>query len=153
MNWQAILLLHTAATFFMTGLIATIQILHYPLIAASADPCAATRFHLRRAGPLIAPVMLLEAGTGALLLASPVAGPTLSASLGALTVIWASTFAIQVPLHRRLAAGGPGAPRAAAQLVATNWIRTVAWAARALCVAAILADFWGVGSPARIAAW
>jgi hypothetical protein len=51
-------------------------------------------------------------------------------------VIWLSTALLQVPRHRALEAGfDPAAHRA---LVATNWIRTVAWTARGFLLLACL---------------
>lgn len=51
------------------------------------------------------------------------------AGLPLLAAIWLSTALVQVPCHRRLAAGFE--PRTARRLVRTHWIRTVAWSARA----------------------
>jgi hypothetical protein len=44
-------------------------------------------------------------------------------------VIWLSTALLQVPRHNQLGAGFDAPAHQA--LVATNWIRTVAWTARA----------------------
>jgi hypothetical protein len=44
-------------------------------------------------------------------------------------VIWISTFAVQVPLHRKLTAGFDVQTHRV--LVRSNWIRTVAWTMRA----------------------
>ena len=50
-------------------------------------------------------------------------------AFGLVVVNWLSTGLVQVPLHRKLALGyDAGAIR---RLVVTNWIRTVAWTARA----------------------
>jgi hypothetical protein len=51
-------------------------------------------------------------------------------------VIWASTALLQIPAHGRLASGFDAS--AAATLVSSNWIRTVAWSARGAIVAAML---------------
>ncbi|MGI4755977.1 MAG: hypothetical protein ACRYGF_03920 [Janthinobacterium lividum] len=47
-------------------------------------------------------------------------------------VIWLSTALLQVPLHNRLQARHSVAD--AKRLVATNWVRTVAWSIRAALV-------------------
>jgi hypothetical protein len=47
-----------------------------------------------------------------------------------------STFAVQVPLHARLAAGFD--PQAHRRLVLTNWWRTAAWSLRSLLALWIL---------------
>ena len=56
-------------------------------------------------------------------------------SLCLLAVVWISTFAVQVPLHRRLAEGYDAARHR--RLVLSNWIRTLAWTARAVLVLTI----------------
>jgi hypothetical protein len=57
-----------------------------------------------------------------------VRGPLFLGSLVLIATIWAITFAVELPLHRRLGAGfDAGAHRA---LVLTNWARTLAWTAR-----------------------
>lgn len=58
------------------------------------------------------------------------------AGLDLIGVIWLSTRLLQVPQHRVLEAGSdPGAHRV---LVASNWIRTVAWTARGILLLALL---------------
>lgn len=141
MDWQIVLILHAAATWYMTGLVAAVQAFHYPALAEAAEDRRVFEAHVRRAGPVIAPVMLFEAGSGLALLASPLSGPLLQTAFGLLALIWISTFAIQVPLHRSLCGGQCADRRAAARrLVATNWIRTAAWAARAGLVTAALIE-------------
>ena len=49
--------------------------------------------------------------------------------LAVLALIWVSTFAVQVPLHARLASGFDRAVWH--RLVVTNWLRTLAWTVRA----------------------
>jgi hypothetical protein len=55
-------------------------------------------------------------------------------SLGLIGVNWLSTAIVQVPLHRRLEQGFEAG--AHGRLVATNWVRTGAWTARGVLVAA-----------------
>ena len=47
-------------------------------------------------------------------------------------LIWASTFLVQVPLHEVLARGFDA--EAHSRLVASNWLRTFLWSARAVLV-------------------
>ncbi|NIR37604.1 MAG: hypothetical protein GWN07_37935, partial [Actinobacteria bacterium] len=54
-----------------------------------------------------------------------------------LAVALGSTVLVQVPLHRRLAEGHDR--RTAERLIATNWVRTVAWSLRGLLLAWVLA--------------
>ena len=63
------------------------------------------------------------------------------AGLVLLTIIWASTLALQVPRHSRLQRGFHTASHRA--LVRSNWIRTAAWSARSLLVLAMVAAAMG----------
>ena len=92
-----LLLSHTFATVFMTGLIWFVQIVHYPLLASVGCESYAgyQQQHEQRTGWLVAPVMLLELATGILLVFY---GPErdrsswLIVNLALLAVIWLSTF-------------------------------------------------------------
>ncbi|MBL0921369.1 MAG: hypothetical protein IBJ10_04475 [Phycisphaerales bacterium] len=127
-----LLSVHLLATVYMTGLVWFVQVVHYPLFAAVGAEAFPSyeRSHVERAGWAVGPAMLVELATAATLLASPgILGVTAPAIGGALLlVIWASTWAAQVPLHRRLMGGFDA--RAAALLVRSNWVRTGAWSAR-----------------------
>lgn len=138
-----VLLLHAAATLLMGGVAWFVQLVHYPLFAAAgADrfPAYAVE-HQRRTTWLVAPLMLAEAGTAVALLARtpPGVAPALAwAGAAALAAVWASTFLLQVPRHRLLAAAWD--ERAASGLVTTSAVRTAAWTARAGLVLAMLAQ-------------
>jgi len=54
-----------------------------------------------------------------------------------LFVLWISTALFQVPLHRRLERAHD--PVAIRRLVATNWVRTITWSARAVLVVWLVA--------------
>ena len=60
-------------------------------------------------------------------------GESVTMVTGLIFVIWLSTAILQVPLHRKLELGGYDA-RVIRRLVATNWLRTLAWSARAVLV-------------------
>lgn len=135
-------MVHAGATWFMTGLIWFVQIVHYPLLGAvPADALPAyEKAHQRRTTWIVGPVMLLEASSAFLLVWLPhgeFAGTTLRWSgLALLSLIWVSTFAVQVPLHTKLTAG---LDRAVWQrLVASNWLRTIAWSVRGIIALFIL---------------
>jgi hypothetical protein len=121
----------------MAGIIWFVQVVHYPLFALAGRESFGLyeAQHATRTGWVVAPLMCVELGTTLLFLFSrlrPAAVPAVYGWVGAALVllIWLSTFFVQVPLHNRLSAGYD--PAAAAQLVATNWVRTVAWTARAI---------------------
>lgn len=136
----AFLLIHAAATWFMTGLIWFVQIVHYPLfIAVGKDDFPAyEREHQRRTTLVVAPVMLIELATAATLCFRTAGTDRTLALTGAalLAVIWASTWLLQVPLHNRLGTGHQ--PHLIRRLATSNWLRTASWTARAALAAALL---------------
>ncbi len=129
----SLLTVHAAVTWALTGLIHTIQWVHYPLFknVGPADFPEFHRQHTTRITRLVAPLMLAEILTAGWLLLKTTANPPLFlASLPPLVLVWISTALLQVPLHNRLANGfNPAVHR---RLVLTNHIRTFAWTLRAL---------------------
>lgn len=130
---RALLAANLGPAFFLTGLIWTIQIVHYPLFdrVGPATFPAYESAHTARITPLVGPLMLFELVAAiALVFARPPAIPawTTRTALALVALIWASTFLLQVPRHAQLAAGFDAAAHAA--LLASNWIRTAAWSAR-----------------------
>lgn len=137
----SVLLIHTAATWFMVGIIWFVQINHYPLFAKVGVDYFSDyeTAHTRLTGYVVMPPMLTEAATMAWLIAFP--PPAISSALlwpaaGLLVVVWGSTFLLQVPAHQRLTKGFDGASHRT--LVATNWIRTAAWSLRGALALAML---------------
>jgi hypothetical protein len=138
----ALMLGHAVSTWFLTGLIWTIQVVHYPLFAMAdrgtyADFAAA---HNHRITPLVGPPMVLEALLAVWLAVDPPAGIPrwwTWTGLALVGVVWTSTALLQVPQHGRLAAGFDA--QAHAWLVASNWVRTIAWTLRAAIATAMLA--------------
>ena len=115
----------------MAGLIWFVQVVHYPMIASfdRENFAAHEKEHCDRTGLVVVPLMLGEIFTFALLLVEGVRSNAFLLSGLLLAIIWTSTFFLQVPLHRALLQGwNAGAHR---RLVATNWIRTLAWTGRA----------------------
>lgn len=132
---------HAAATWFMAGVIWFVQLVHYPLMceARSGDYPRFQREHERRTGWVVVPAMFAELGCAiVLVMGATTQDENALAVMGAvlLALIWISTFAVQVPLHRRLGRGFD--PLAHRRLVATNWVRTIAWSARAILAALLL---------------
>ena len=131
---RLVFLLHVLATLTMFGAIWIVQIVHYPLfslVGAESWP-SYSGAHQFRITFVVGPAMALELATAvALLVARPAAFPLWAVVAGALLVgvIWASTAFVQVPLHNALS--GAFDADAHARLVATNWVRTLAWTARA----------------------
>jgi hypothetical protein len=133
-----ILLAQVISTWFLVGLIWTIQIVHYPLFAAvGVDRFVAYEAsHTRLITWVVGPVMLVEAATAGLFVAMrPASIPAWIpwTGLGLVILIWISTAILQVPDHAKLANGFDAA--AHAHLVGTNWLRTIAWTARGVILA------------------
>jgi len=133
---------HLAATLYLVGLIWCIQVVHYPLMSfVSRDRFVGfhTRHSIRISWIVVLP-MILELGA-AIALAWPGATDLPSwmtvTGLALALVVWVSTFAFQVPHHRRLASGFDAEVHGA--LVRSNWVRTVAWTLRGVLAIGFLA--------------
>ncbi len=129
--WADLVLLGNLVTsLYLTGLIWFVQVVHYPLFGAvaPADFRAYEARHQALTTWVTAPPMLVELGLSLVLV---YLRPDLRLVwwAAALTIlVWASTFFWQVPLHGRLALGFDS--EAWRSLVASNWVRTIAWSLR-----------------------
>ena len=149
-----VLVLGAAATWGMVGVIWMVQLLQYPMLAAYSErsPGTAALEHQRRISWVVGPLMALEGLTALVLLferpssMSPVSAWVAASLLGVALV---STALVQVPLHARLAAGHD--PLAAQRLISTNWVRTVAWTARGVLLAAVVVSVAENESPVSAA--
>lgn len=136
------LVVSTTATWAMVGLIWMVQLVHYPMLAtySAIAPATAAADHQRRISWVVGPLMAAEGVTALILLVDrPETMPAWSAWVAAalLGVALTSTVMVQVPLHAQLAERHDG--RDAAQLIASNWVRTLAWTVRGLLLAWVLA--------------
>jgi hypothetical protein len=130
--------LHAAATFALTGLIWTIQLVHYPLFSL-VGPDSFPSYHQQhttRITWLVAPLMLTELLTAASLVYLGNRNPWLLASLVPLIFNWLSTWRVQIPLHNILTSGFN--LHAHQRLVSSNWWRTAAWSSRTACLLLII---------------
>jgi hypothetical protein len=135
------LLANAASTLYMSGLIWFVQVVHYPLFAGVGRegwvPYAAA--HQRLTTLVVGAPMLVELATAALLALRPPAGIGRALPVAGLVLVlvaWASTALLQVPAHGRLTSAFDLDVHRG--LVAWNWLRTVAWTARAVIVVAML---------------
>lgn len=124
---------NVVAAAVMTGVIWTVQVVHYPLLAAvGLDQARSVAIrHQRLMSWVVGPPMLAEGvATLWLLVDRPdsVARwlPWLSAVL--LAVVLASTALVSVPLHAQMASAPT--PATGHRLVVTNWPRTALWTMR-----------------------
>jgi hypothetical protein len=137
---QLAIWLQLTASLVMVGVIWYVQLVHYPLMARAdhSDFPGFHRQHSQRTGWVVIVPMVVEATTSTLLVVPGVATvprPLAAAGLLLVVLLWLSTFAVQVPLHRRLASGFD--PVVHRTLVNTNWVRTVLWSARGMIAVAI----------------
>jgi len=125
----------------MFGVIWVMQIVHYPLMRFVSDEQFA-RFetaHRVRISWVVGPLMLIEGVCVLAFLFAPPAGlswwlPWVGAGVEAIAI--GTTAFVSAPLHERLNAHFDEATLH--RLVATNWVRTVAWTGRAAVAIAIL---------------
>lgn len=123
------------------GIIWFVQVVHYPLFfqVGSGEHPDYHQGHMARTALVIAPIMLVEAITGILLLqflgifSQP---KWFLAGLGALVLIWLSTFLVQVRYHRKLDHGKD--TDAIRNLIGSNWWRTLLWSLRPLFIFAAI---------------
>jgi hypothetical protein len=136
-----ILSLHCASTLALLGLIWFVQVVHYPLFASVGRESFVEyeRLHQVRTTWVVAPLMAIEALSASLILFSDQTSVDRTlAGFGWILVllIWLSTAFLQVPLHRRLAAGYDS--QIADRLVKSNWVRTIAWTLRSFIALLLL---------------
>jgi hypothetical protein len=136
-----LLVIHCVATCMMAGIIWFVQIVHYPLLA-EVGPESAVRYeneNTRRTTYVVGPPMLVEAGTALAILIFGVPGVPAGLAVAGVALVAINTLStalLQVPAHTALSAGfDAGTVR---RLVATNWVRTAAWTARAAVAAAMI---------------
>lgn len=143
---ETVFLANVASTLFMVGVIWYVQIVHYPLFSKVGLPgfVAYEDAHSRLTTFVVAPPMLVEISTSALLLISPPpAIPYAALVAGALLVgvVWVSTALLQAPRHTKLGSGFDAPTHRF--LVASNWIRTLAWTLRGALVLWMLSSLIG----------
>ena len=133
MPLRLLLLLNFAAAAYLTGLIWTVQVVHYPSFGLVPKEAWAAfhAAHTRRMGQVVLAPMVVELGLAlGLAWAGRAALPSGAGwwSLALVLLIWAATFLISVPFHNRLAQGYDYI--AIDGLIRTNWLRTLAWTVR-----------------------
>ena len=135
---MTIFLTHLFFTFFNTGLIWTIQLVHYPLfLKVGPDHFVDYEHdHTTKISYLVVPSMIIELATGIFLAISNGITSIYGLLFLLLSFVWFSTFLLQVPLHNALNHAYDA--EKIRRLVNTNWIRTLAWTSRSLILLGIL---------------
>src|SRR5690349_11901444 len=109
----------------MTGVIWFVQVVHYPLFLAVGEAGwpAYHAQHTRRTGWVVAPLMIAELASAAVLATRGTPLTVIGLVLAAFT--WAATFLLAVPDHGRLEHRFD--PAVARRLVTAGWLRCAAW--------------------------
>ena len=142
---EVILILNLFSSFFLCGLIWTVQLVHYPAFHGFNKDAYSNwmDFHKSRISFLVIPVMLIELGTSLMLSFSDTLFPVLHwAGLGMVILIWLITFFIQVPLHGKLAGGY--SETVVKSLVSSNRWRTLFWSIKSLIGIVLLSRIIGL---------
>ena len=134
---SSILIINIFSAFFATGLIWTIQLVHYPSMRfVSRDKFELFHsFHQLRISIIAMPLMAIELITTIILFMQNIDNESsliFKINLIIVTLIWFSTFFIQVPLHQKLSKGKKTS--LIDNLVLTNWFRTVLWTLRSILI-------------------
>jgi len=119
-------------------LIWLVQIIIYPGFhkVPSEDFRKYHDWYIKRITVIVLPLMIGEVAAVALWFATV---PSMAVGTAAVLValVWAATFLLQVPIHRLLRKGKQ--TKLINRLVATNWIRTIAWSLKAMLVTVLVA--------------
>lgn len=124
-----ILILQILSCFFLTGLIWTIQVVHYPSFAFVTNQFSKFHiFHSTRISFVVIPMMLIELLTAIYLVwISPSA---FAMNACGVVLVWMSTFFLSVPIHNQLS--DKQNTDLIRKLILTNWPRTILWTLRSL---------------------
>jgi len=121
-------------------LIWLVQIIIYPGLARipSNDFVNYHEWYVTRITMVVLPLMICEIliAIAWFFLQDNLFYPIVAGSL--VILVWCSTFTFQVPIHKSLQAGKDKSK--IRRLVATNWIRTVAWSLKAVIVVVFAAE-------------
>lgn len=125
-----LLLAGFSSTLYMTGVIAVVQRVHYPLMSRVHDSAfrAYHADHVRLISAVVLVPMCVELLSSGLLLLWPPPGSSpvlVVAGFAAALATWGVTACWSVPCHEALAQGFD--LNVHRRLVRTNWVRTVAW--------------------------
>jgi hypothetical protein len=122
----------------MTGVIWLVQCVNYPLakFISPEDFTPYQNAHIKAITPVVAPFMIAELASSAALIGMVPYDCTHCALVNNLMIgfwinvlIWVMTVLFSVPLHQKLKFGWDQGLHQ--KLIFNNWIRTLAWTARA----------------------
>lgn len=130
-------LIQLCSCLFMTGLIWTIQLVHYPSFDFVEKNIFSKfhDFHSNRITLIVGPVMLLELVSAIFLYNEN--GWLLN--LTSVIFVWAITAFVSIPLHKKLKT--QQTPQLIQKLVLSNWLRTVTWSLRSIALITALSQY------------
>ena len=136
-----IFLIHLFSTLYMTGLIWFVQVVHYPLHGevGEAQFRRYQELHMQKTSFVVTMPMILELASSIYLVANPYPNTPDSIwifGIVMLSIIWASTALLQVPVHSKLVHRFSVANHR--KLVISNWLRTVFWTGRSALLVWVL---------------
>lgn len=117
---------------FLTGLIWVVQLVHYPTFHFVSEKQFVdfTSFHAKRISNIVIPVMVAEGVLSAFMVLQDPSQLVFTLNFLMVGGIWASTFFLSVPCHKKLYDGKNGV--AIDRLVRTNWVRTILWTSKSI---------------------
>lgn len=135
---SGVVILHIFSTFFLTGLIWVIQLVHYPSFRFidSDNFIAFEKFHTSRISFIVMPLMFTELFSGFYLVFNNISPHLLKYNFTLVLIIWLSTFFLSVPLHSKLSEGKN--IQVISKLTLTNWPRTILWSTRTIVILLLL---------------
>lgn len=138
---SSIFIINLIISLIATGLIWTIQLVHYPSMKFVPKErfISFHNFHSKRISILAIPIMLIELITSFVLFYQNINSYNHIFTINLLIVIliWISTFLIQVPLHNTLSYSKN--ENILNRLIFSNWIRTILWSIRSVMLVIFLA--------------
>jgi len=139
-----LILLLAASTWFMTGVIWFVQIVHYPLFAKVGTNTFQEyqNKNVRLTGSVVAPPMVLEAflSLWAAMFNNFQSSSLLWINFALVFMIWVLTALFSVPCHDRLRLSGFD-ESVHKRLVVFNWSRTLLWSLCSIIMTAFLLGY------------
>jgi len=126
------------SSYFLTGLIWTIQMVHYPAFRFVNENnfSSFAQIHSKQITKVVMPLMITELITAFLLILAKgldQVGFTFFVTNFVLVIcIWASTFFLSVPCHNKLMK--KRTEEVIERLISTNWPRTIFWTLKSLAL-------------------
>ena len=135
-----IVFINLISTLLLTGLIWTIQLVHYPSFKYVSEEKFSVfmEFHMKNITYLVGPLMLIEIIVSANLFSLAI-DKLIIINLLIVTLIWLSTLFLSIPCHNKLKDGYQ--LQTIKKLTLTNWPRTILWSLKSYVSVLVLLKF------------